>query len=138
MGLRHCNDFKVLIIILMIFMISTKTLMNTIQIRGKKYWSHSLIWLLICLITKKYSHNLIVTELFSGGKQQSISLAFITKFYFAVPENVKAISRNYFIMKTSNIQELQQIAINNSLDIVFKDFMKLHKKFTAKPHSFFR
>ena len=39
-------------------------------------------------------------------------------------------------MKTSNIQELQQIAINNSSDIAFKDFMKLHKKCTAKPYSF--
>ena len=58
------------------------------------------------------------------------------KFYFAVPENIKAISRNYFIMKTSNTQELQHIAINNSSDIAFKDFMKLHKKCTAKPYSF--
>ena len=39
-------------------------------------------------------------------------------------------------MKTSNIQELQQIAINNSSETVFKDFMKLHKKCTAKKHSF--
>ena len=39
-------------------------------------------------------------------------------------------------MKTSNIQELQQIAINNSSEIAFKDFMKLHKKCTAKKYSF--
>ena len=39
-------------------------------------------------------------------------------------------------MKISNKRELQQIAINHSSDIYFKNFMKIYKKCTAKPYSF--
>ena len=39
-------------------------------------------------------------------------------------------------MKISNKRELQQIALNHSFDIDFKDFIKIDKKFTAEPYSF--
>ena len=39
-------------------------------------------------------------------------------------------------MKTPNKTELQQIALNHSSDIDFKDFMKIYKKCTAEPYSF--
>ena len=39
-------------------------------------------------------------------------------------------------MKIPNKRELQQIALNHSSDIDFKDFMKMYKKSTAKPYSF--
>ena len=39
-------------------------------------------------------------------------------------------------MKILNKRELQQIAINHSSDIVFKDFMKIYKKCTAEKYSF--
>ena len=39
-------------------------------------------------------------------------------------------------MKISNKKELQQIALNHSSDIDFKDFIKIHKKCTDKPYSF--
>ena len=39
-------------------------------------------------------------------------------------------------MNISNKRELQQIALNHSSDIGFKDFMKLYKKCTAEPYSF--
>ena len=42
----------------------------------------------------------------------------------------------YFIMKTPNKRELQQIAFNHSSDIRFQDFMSLYQKFTAEPYSF--
>ena len=41
-----------------------------------------------------------------------------------------------FIMKIQNKRELQQIASNHSLDIDFKDFMNLYKKYTTKPYCF--
>ena len=41
-----------------------------------------------------------------------------------------------FIMKIPNKGELQQIALNHSSDIDFKDFMKIYKKCTAEPYSF--
>ena len=33
--------------------------------------------------------NLIVTELFIWGRKLSISLAFITQYYFVAPKNIK-------------------------------------------------
>ena len=39
-------------------------------------------------------------------------------------------------MKTSNKTERQQIEINHSSDIDFKDFIKFYKKYTAEPYSF--
>ena len=39
-------------------------------------------------------------------------------------------------MKIPSKRELQQIAINHSSDIDFKDFMMIYKKFTAEKYSF--
>ena len=39
-------------------------------------------------------------------------------------------------MKIPNKRELQQIALSHSLDIDFKDFMKMYKKYTKEPYSF--
>ena len=39
-------------------------------------------------------------------------------------------------MKILNKRELQQIALNHSSDIDFKDFTEIYKKCTAEPHSF--
>ena len=39
-------------------------------------------------------------------------------------------------MKIPNKRELQEIALNHSSDIDFKDFIKIHKKCTAEPYSF--
>ena len=39
-------------------------------------------------------------------------------------------------MNIRNKKELQQIALNHSSDIDFKDFMKICKKCTAEPYSF--
>ena len=40
------------------------------------------------------------------------------------------------MVKISDKQELQQIAFNHLLDIIFKVFIKLNKKCTAKLYSF--
>ena len=39
-------------------------------------------------------------------------------------------------MKIPNKRELQQIVLNHSSDIDFKDFMKIYKKYTKEPCSF--
>ena len=80
--------------------------------------------------------NPVVTELFIRGRKLNISLVFITKSHFPVPKNIRLNSTHYFILKTPNKWELQQIAFNHSSDIDFKDFMNLYKKCTAKPYSF--
>ena len=39
-------------------------------------------------------------------------------------------------MKIPNKKELQQITLNHSSDIDFKDFIKTYKECTAEPYSF--
>ena len=39
-------------------------------------------------------------------------------------------------MKSLNRRVLQQIAINHSSDIDYKDFMKIYEKYTAEKYSF--
>ena len=80
--------------------------------------------------------NPIVTELFIRGRKLNISIVFITQWYFKVPKDVRLNSTYLFIMKIPNKRELQQIALNHSSDIDFKDFMKIFKKYTAEPYPF--
>ena len=47
---------------------------------------------------------------------------------FSVPKDVRLNSKHYLIMKTNNKRELQNIAINHSADIDYKDFMKTCKE----------
>ena len=80
--------------------------------------------------------NPIVTELFIRGRKLNMSIVFITQSYFKVPKDVRLNSKHVFIMKIHNKRELQQIALNHSSYIDFKDFMKIFKKYTAEPYSF--
>ena len=69
--------------------------------------------------------NSIVTELCIRGRKLNISIVFITESYFKVPKDVRLNSTHFFVMKIPNKRELQEIALNHSLDIDFKDFMKI-------------
>ena len=80
--------------------------------------------------------NRVVTELFIRGRKLNISIVFITQSYFKLPKDVRLNSTHFFILKIPNKRELQQIALNHSSDIDFKDFMKIYKKCTAKQYSF--
>ena len=78
----------------------------------------------------------IVTELFIRGRKLNISIVFITQSYFKVPKDVRLNSTHFFIMKIPKKRELQQIALNYSSDIDFKDFMNIYKKYIKEPYSF--
>ena len=91
--------------------------------------------MLIGLIIKKL--NPIVTELFIRGRKLNISIVFITQLYFKVSKDVRLNSTHFFIMKIPNKRELQQSTLNHSSDIDFKNFMKIYKKCTVEPYSFF-
>ena len=80
--------------------------------------------------------NPIITELFIRGRKLNISIVFIMQSHFKVPKDVRLNSTHFFTMKIPNKRELQQIALNHSSDIDFKDFMNIHKKCTAEPYSF--
>ena len=80
--------------------------------------------------------NSIVANLFIRGRKLNISLFFIIQSYFKVPEDVRLNINHFFIAKTPNKRELQQIAINHSSDISTKDFHNIYRKCTDEPYSF--
>ena len=76
----------------------------------------------------------VVKELFIRCRKLNISLVFITQSYFFIPKDVRLNSTHYLIMKI-NKKELQNIAINHSVDIDYKDFLKIYRKCTKEPFS---
>ena len=78
----------------------------------------------------------IIKELFIRCRKLNISLVFITQSYFSVPKDVRLNSTHYFIMKINYRKELQNIAINHSADIDYKDFMKIYRECTKEPFTF--
>ena len=79
--------------------------------------------------------QILIKELFIRCRKLNISLVFITQSYFSVPKDVRLNSTHYLIMKI-NKKELQNIAINHSVDIDYKDFMKIYRECTREPFSF--
>ena len=86
------------------------------------------------MINKKL--NPVVTELFIRGRKLNISIVLIRQSYFKVPKEVRLNTTHIFITKIPDKRERQQIALNHSSDIDFKDFMKTYKKYTAEPYYF--
>ena len=80
--------------------------------------------------------NPIVMQLFIRGRKLNISIVFITQSYFKVPKDVRLNSTHFIIMKIPNKRELQQIVLNHSSDIDFKDFMNIYNKSTKEPYCF--
>ena len=78
----------------------------------------------------------IIKELFIRCRKLNISLVFITQSYFSVPKDVRLNSTHYLIMKINNKRELQNIAINHSADIDYKDFIKIYRECTNEPFNF--
>ena len=78
----------------------------------------------------------VVKELFIRCRKLNISLVFITQSYFSVPKGVRLNSTHYLIIKINNRREFQNIAINHSEDIDYRDFMKVYREYTKEPYSF--
>ena len=80
--------------------------------------------------------QLIVKELLIGCRKLNIFLAFITQSYFSAPKDVRLNITYYVIVKINNKGELQNIAINNSADIDYKDFVKIYRECTKESYCF--
>ena len=78
----------------------------------------------------------IIKELFIRCRKLNISLVFITQSYFSVPKDVRLNLTHYLIMKTDNRKELQNLLINHSADIDYKDVMKIYRECTREPYNF--
>ena len=78
----------------------------------------------------------IIEELFIRYRKLNVSLVFITQLYFKTPKYARLNSTHYLIMKIHNKRELQNITIDHSADIDYKDFLKIYRNCTNKPYSF--
>ena len=97
---------------------------------GKK---HEILIVFDDMIAKMINNkklNPVVTELFIRSRKLNISIVFSTQSYFKVPKEVRLNTTYFFIMKIPYKRELQQIPLNHSSDIDFKDFMKILKKYS--------
>ena len=91
---------------------------------------------MIADIMSNKTFQAIIKELFIRCRKLNISLVFITQPYFSVPKYVRLNSTHYLIMKINNRKELQNIAINHSANIDYKDFMKVYRECTKEPCNF--
>ena len=78
----------------------------------------------------------IIKELFTRCRKLSISLVLIAQSHFLVPKEVRLNYKHYWIKKIHNKRELQSIAINNSADIDYKDFLKIYRKCISESYYF--
>ena len=56
--------------------------------------------------------------------------------FFFVPKYVRLNLTHYLIIKINNKKESQNIAINHSVDIDCKDFVKIYRECTDEPYYF--
>ena len=53
-----------------------------------------------------------------------------------MPKDVRLNCTHYIILRLNNKRELQNIAINHSADIDYKDFIKIYRDSTKEPYNF--
>ena len=63
-------------------------------------------------------------------------MCFLTQSYFSVPKDVRLNCTPYIIFKLNNKRELQKITINHSVDIDYKDFVKIYRYCTKETYNF--
>ena len=78
----------------------------------------------------------ILKYFFIRCRKLNISLCFLTQSYFSVPKDVRLNCKHYIIFKSNNKRELQNVAINHSADVDYKDFIKIYKKCTENLYNF--
>ena len=91
---------------------------------------------MIADIKSKEKFQAIIEGLLIRCRKLNISLAFITESYFSVPKDVRLNSTHYLIMKINNRKELQNVTIDHSADIDYKDFMEIYRECTKEPFNF--
>ena len=78
----------------------------------------------------------IIKDLFIRCRKLSISLAFISQVYCFVPKDVRLSITHFYAMKINSKGELQNIAIHDSGDIDYRDFVKIYRECTKELFSF--
>ena len=91
---------------------------------------------MIADIMSNKNFQAIINQLFIRCRKLNISFAFITQSYFSIPKDVRLNSMDYLIMKINSKRELQNITINHSADIDYKDFLKICRERTKESFYF--
>ena len=78
----------------------------------------------------------ILKGLFIRCRKLNISLCFLTQSYFSVLKDVRLNCTHYILFKLNNRRELQNIAIDHSTDIDYKDFIKIYRVCTKELFNF--
>ena len=78
----------------------------------------------------------ILKDLFIRCRKLNISICFLTQSYFSVPKDVRLNCTHYILFKLNNRRELQNIAINHTADIDYKDFIEIYRNCTREPFNF--
>ena len=107
-----------------------KILIITIQTEKEKYYDD----MIADILTNKRFQS-ITEDLFIRCRKPNISRVFITQSYFSVPKVVRLILTHYLIMEFNKKRELQNIVINHSADIDYKDFIKFYRECTKEPYN---
>ena len=69
----------------------------------------------------------VLKVLFIRCRKLNISLCFLIQSYFSVPKDVRLNCIHYIIFKLNNKRVLQNIAINHSAEIDYKDFVEIYR-----------
>ena len=119
-GVKHCNDLNAFI--------ECSNTVNDIYENIDGYNPKILI-LFDDMIADIMANTFqaIIKELFIRYSKLNSLLVFITQSYFSVPKDVRLNLTHYLIKKVNN-KELQNIAINHSADMDYKDLMKIYKR----------
>ena len=78
----------------------------------------------------------VLKDFFIRCRKLNISLCFLTQSYFSVSKDVILNCTHYIIFKLNNKRELQDIAINHSADIDYKDSVKIYCGCTNESYNF--
>ena len=78
----------------------------------------------------------VLKELFIRCRKLNISLCCLNQSYFSVPKDVRLNYTHYIIFKLNSKRELQNIAINHSADMDYKDFVKIYRDCTKESYNF--
>ena len=79
----------------------------------------------------------VLKDLFIRCRKLNILLCFLTQSYFSVPKDMRLNCTHYVIFKLNNKRESQNIAINHSADIDYKDFVNIYRNYAKEPYNFF-
>ena len=74
----------------------------------------------------------VLKELSIRYRKLNISICFLKQSYFSISRDVRFNCAHYIILKLNSKRELQNIAINHSPDIDYKDFVKIYRDCTKE------